>query len=165
MENKYGTLLNSNIKLHRDYFNEMCSLIGIQVIYRAPREGKHYTTYGELDSNFYEPLTVGCIFVEHPDQQTLKKIGWVSELQDTSSLINVPYDLPRLQQGALFIIPSGIDNAKGRVFRVVKLTNSIVYPSSITCEIIPEFEDSYEPRPQEYKHSSFNLLKGEDDEI
>lgn len=26
---KYGILLNSNIKLHRQYFREMCKLIGI----------------------------------------------------------------------------------------------------------------------------------------
>ena len=33
---KYGLLLNSNIKLHRQYFREMCRLLGINVLYRAP---------------------------------------------------------------------------------------------------------------------------------
>lgn len=97
MNNKYGTLLNNNTKLHRQYFREMVKLLGIYVIYRAPYPGKHYTTYGEIDSNYEPPIQVGVLFHDHPDQKTLKKIGWVSELQDTSSLIEVDYDLPNLQ--------------------------------------------------------------------
>ena len=78
-------------------------------------------------------------FDEHPTQQTMKKIGWVSELQKDSSLIHIAYDTPDIQQGALFIVPSGLDDGKGRLFRCVKLTNSIVYPASIACEIVPEY--------------------------
>lgn len=72
---KYGFLLNSGIKLHRQYFNEMVKLLGIQVIYRAPRKDKHYTTYTEIESNYQPAELVGCIFDEHPQQQTLKKMG------------------------------------------------------------------------------------------
>ena len=78
---KYGLLLNNDIKLHRGYFDEMIRLLGIQVIYRAPLPDKHYTTYAEIESNYAEPILVGCIFDEHPTQQTLKKMGWVAELQ------------------------------------------------------------------------------------
>ena len=78
---KYGLLLNKDIKLHRGYFDEMIRLLGIQVIYRAPLPDKHYTTYAEIESNYAEPILVGCIFDEHPTQQTLKKMGWVAELQ------------------------------------------------------------------------------------
>lgn len=162
MEQKYGLLLNKDIKLHRKWFDEMVRLLGIQVIYRAPRKDKHYTTYSEIDSNYQSPLLVGCIFDEHPTQQTLKKIGWISELQESSSLIHVAYDLPDIQQGALFIIPSGLDNAKGRLFRCVRLTNSIVYPASITCEIVPEYENTYENTNNNFEHSSFNLLNEEE---
>lgn len=142
----------------------MVKLLGIYVLYRAPYEGKNYTTYAEIDSNYENPILTGCIFDEHPTQQTLKKMGWVSELQDGSSIIHVDYDLPNLQQGALFIVPSGLDDGKGRLFRVVKLTNSIVYPASITCEIVPEYEDTYIPESSyDYSHSSFTLLSDEED--
>ncbi len=161
-ENKYGILLTPDIKLHRLYFKEMVKLLGINVIYRAVKPGKKYTTYSEIDANFEAPLLEGCIFDEHPTQQTLKKIGWVSELQQNSSIIHVRYDLPGLEQGALFIVPSGIDNAKGRLFRVVRLTNSIVYPASITCEIVPEYENTYEESLNNFKDTSFNLLNEED---
>ena len=54
--NNYGILLNKNILLHRNYFNEMCKLIGIYVIYRAPYPGKHWTTYAELETNYDKPI-------------------------------------------------------------------------------------------------------------
>ena len=160
--NKYGILLTPDIKIHRQYFKEMCDLIGIKVIYRAPRPDKHYTTYAEIDSNYYEPLLEGCIFEDHPSQQTLKKLGWVSELQDGASLISVRYDLPDIQQGSLFIIPTGLDNAKGRVFRVSKISNIMVYPASLTCELVPEYENTYSDNANNFKHTSFNLLNDEE---
>ena len=79
--NKYGVLLTPDMKIHRKYFEEMTKLIGIQVFYRAPKPGKTYTNYTEIISNYYDPIQVGVIFDEHPTQQTLKKMQWVSELQ------------------------------------------------------------------------------------
>lgn len=163
---KYGLLLNNDIKLHRNYFNEMVKLLGIQVIYRATLPNKHYTTYAEIESNYSQPMLVGCIFDEHPTQQTLKKMGWVAELQQNSSIIHVPYDLPNLQQGCLFIVPSGIDNAKGRLFRVVSMSNSIVYPASVSCEIVPEYEDTFIAETNyDYTHSTDNLISEEQDSM
>lgn len=163
---KYGLLLNNDIKLHRNYFNEMVKLLGIQVIYRATLPNKHYTTYAEIESNYSQPMLVGCIFDEHPTQQTLKKMGWVAELQQNSSIIHVPYDLPNLQQGCLFIVPSGIDNAKGRLFRVVSMSNSIVYPASVSCEIVPEYEDTFIPETNyDHTHSTDNLISEEQDSM
>ena len=141
---KYGMLTHADAKIWRQYFREMVKLLGIRVLYRAPKPGKDYTLYREIDANYEEPILVGCIFDQHPTQQTLRKIGWVSELNENSSFIHVDYDLPGLQQGALFIVPSGLDDGKGRLFRVVKMVTEIVYPASITCEIVPEYEDDFE---------------------
>lgn len=164
INSNYGLLLHEkDIKLHRKWFEEMCKLIGIKVIYRAPRPDKHYTTYTEIESNYEKPEVISCIFNEHPDQQTLKKLGWMSELDTEPSVISVPYDLKGLQQGALFIVPSGIDCAQGRLFRVTKLSNTMIYPSSITCQIIPEYENTFSNDEYDYKHSSFNLLNEEDE--
>lgn len=162
IQNKYGTLLTQDIKLHRMWFKEFVKLHGINVIYRAVKPGKKYTTYAELDTNFESPILEGCIFEEHPTQQTLKKMGWVSELQENASIIHVRYDLPNLQQGALFIVPSGLDTSKGRLFRVVKITNSIVYPASMTCEIVPEYENTFQPSLHNHSHREFNLLNEEE---
>ena len=164
-EGKYGALLTPDAKLHRKYFEELVQLLGIKVFYRAPKSNKSYSNYTEIESLYYPPLEVGVIFDEHPTQQTLKKMGWVSELQENASVIHVPYDLDKLQQGSLFFIPSGLDNVPSRLFRVTKMSNSMVYPASITCEIVPEFENTYIEDNNNFKHSSFNLLAEEDDYI
>lgn len=160
---KYGLLINPDAKLHRKYFNEFVKLQGIYVLYRSPKEDKHYTTYNEIQSNYNEPILIGCIFDEHPTQKTLRKMGWAAELQENASIIHVPYDLQGLQQGALFIIPSGLDDGKGRLFRVVSLSNSIVYPASITCEIVPEYYDSFSEDSDIHSHDGINLLNEEEE--
>ena len=162
IKNRYGTLLTPDIKLHRGWFKEFVKFHGINVIYRAVKEGKKWTNYAELDTNFEEPTLEGCIFEEHPTQQTMKMYGWVSELQESSSIIHVRYDLEQLQVGCLFIIPSGLDNAKGRLFRVVKLTNGIVYPATITCELVPEYENTFDESNHNHTNTSFNLLEEEE---
>lgn len=159
---KYGLLLDKDIKLHRKWFDEMVMMLGIQCVYRAPRPGKSWTTYAEIESQYENPILIGCLFDSHPDQRTMKKLGWLSELQDSSSLIHVAYDLPNIQVGALFIVPSGLDDGKGRLFRCVRLSNSIIYPASITCEIVPEYEDTYPNTNNDFKNSSFNILNEED---
>lgn len=163
---KTGILLNANnIKIQRRYFKECVKLNGIYVIYRSPKPNKHWTTYAELETNYEPPILVGCLFEDHPTQKTMKKLGWVSELREDNSLIEVEYDLPGLQVGSLFIVPSGIDNAEGRLFRVVRMTNSMVYPCCITCEIAPEYEDTLPTIVSDFKHSDFNLLNHEDDSM
>lgn len=140
-----GVLISgNNLKLHRQYFKQTVKLIGINAIYRAPKEGKVWDGYGELDTAFYPPEPVGCLFTEHPNQKTLKKAGWVAELQYGSSIIEVPYDLKGLQIGALFIIPSALDNAKGRVFKVIGMETIAVYPATVLCEIAPVYQDTFE---------------------
>lgn len=162
MNTRYGVLLTPDTKLHRQYFNEMCTLLGIQVEYFAPRPDKHWTHYSEIESNYFQPIMIGCIFDEHPTQQTLKKMGWVSELQESSSIIHVAYDTPGIQVGALFNIPSGLDTGKSRLFRCVKISTSMVYPASVTCEIVPEYQDTMPNTYKNYEHSSFNILNDEE---
>ena len=80
-------------------------------------------------------------------------------------MIHVPYDLPHLEQGALFIIPSGLDNAKGRVFRVIQMQNIMVYPASIACEIAPEYEDTVEKANiVDFSKNTFTVLADNEDD-
>lgn len=161
-----GLLLNpNNIKLHRTYFNQMCKLVGINVLYRSPIPNtKTYNGYGELDT-FYNPAkVVSCIFDEHPQQKSMKKLGWNAELSDSTSVIHVPYDLEGLEAGGLFIIPSGLDKTQGRVFKVLQLSNIAVYPASISCEIGPVYINTDEKSTvDDFRHTNFNLLADEEE--
>lgn len=161
----YGYLLNKDIKLHRMWFKQMTKQYGINCKYKAPLPGKKFDAHGDLKSDYYPEKIVGCIFQDHPDQKTMKKMGWVAELQENSSIIHVPYDLEHLQVGCLFIIPSGLDSAKGRVFRVISMQNAMIYPASIACEIAPEFEDIDEQNLfTDFKTENTTLLKDNDGE-
>lgn len=160
-----GVLLDKqNITLHRQYFKEMVRLIGIQVLYRSPTDAsKTYDSYGELDANYTVPVRVGCIFDEHPNQWTMRKLGWSSELTTTTSVIHVPYNLENLQVGALFIIPSALDGAKGRLFKVLRMSTISIYPASISCEIGPMFESEFQKSAiQDFTQTNFNLLNEEE---
>lgn len=166
MENRdTGLLLNKkDIELHRKWFEEMTKLIGINVLYRSPKEPyKNWNLHGELDAHYNAPVLEGVIFDEHPTIWTMKKLGWAVEQQEQMSIIHVRYDLPGLQAGALFVIPSGIDNSEGRVFRVVRMSGIQVYPASIACEIAPEWESTQEKSEiEDFSQTDFNVLETED---
>ena len=172
-----GLLLNDqNIKLHRQWFKQMTSLLGINVLYQAPKDSqdnsKTYNMYGELNPDYEPAIRVGCIFDEHPTQKTMRKLGWNAEMAETSTVIHAPYDLKNLQAGARFIIPPGIDSAEPRVFKVLRMSNIAIYPASISCELGPvlestlpkeKVEDFSIPQGSSY-YTTFNLLGDESDE-
>ena len=158
MENKYGLLLNQDIKLHRAHFEEMTSLLGIKVKYKAPI--MDYTLQSEMKPLRYkEDIEVGVLFEEHINQKTAKLLGWNAELMTEAALIHVPYDLKGLQIGGLFEIPSAFENAPSRLFRVVEMYTIMIYPASITCRLVPEYKDIM-PREEveDFHMSNFNLL-------
>lgn len=162
---EFGILYNEeNLKLQRNAFNEMLRLVGIQVIHYAPRPGKHYTTYAEIKTNFEDPVVTGCIFEEHPTQKTMKKLGWNAEQQEEASLISVPYDLANVQAGSIFVLPSGIDNAQGRLFRVVDMSTIMMSPACITCKLVPEWESRIPEAQQKRTEHNFNLLCDTDED-
>lgn len=166
MENKdTGLLLNKqNISLQKFYFKEAVRLKGINVLFRAPKKGSHYDRYGEMDANYEEPIPVGCIFQEHVNQWTMKKLGWNSERQEEATIIHVPIDLKGLEAGAIFIVPSNLDNTKGRVFKVIDMYTESIFPCSIACRLGPVFEsESHDGEVEDFTQSNFNLINEEDD--
>ena len=84
-------------------------------------------------------------------------------MDENASFIHVPYDLEGLQQGSLFVIPDAFNPKKGRVFRVIEMSANLVYPASITCEIVPEWKNNFESAQLTFSHSNFNLLNDEEE--
>ena len=165
MNENYGRLNQVPIELHRKYFEEMVNLRGVFCQYRYPAEDKQYTTQGELFTGYIGPKKVGCIFNEHLDQKTTKLLGWNSERDTDATVISVPYNLEGLQVGALFEIPSAFDNAPSRLFRVIDMSTIALYPASVTCRLVPEYETNVsQAATQVFTNSDFNLLNQEDEE-
>ena len=69
-----------------------------------------------------------------------------------------------LQQGSLFVVPSAFDNSKGRLFRVVAISGVMIYPASLTCKLVPEFENTFSPNQFNHQKNSFNLLNREEED-
>ena len=40
----------------------------------------------------------------------------------------------------------------------------MIYPASLTCKLVPEYENTFSDNLKDHKRNSFNLLRGEDDE-
>ena len=162
----YGILIKQkDILQQRKYFQEMAKILGVKTIYYAPRPDKHWTTYAEIKSNYFEPEIVDCIFETVADAKTMKKLGWNSERGDAATVLSVPYDLKGLQVGALFIVPSPFDKSQGKLFRVSRMSAVMIYPASITCEIVPEYEDTYSHQDDNYTESSMNIMSREEDHL
>lgn len=159
----YGKLITPDAKLQRKYFSEMVKLLGVNVKYQYPTMNKQYNLQGELNTDYSDPEFVGCIFEEHPTQQTTKMLGWVAEATTNTSVIHLPYDLHDLQVGCLVEVPSAFDNTEGRLFRITKLSATMIYPSSIACEIVPEYKSVFEKSDQNiFINTNFNLLNEQD---
>lgn len=82
-------------------------------------------------------------------------------------MADFPYDVPDIQVGCLVLIPSGLDNAPPRLFRISRMSNIMIYPTSITCELVPEYVDSL-PKSQieDFRTTSMNVLaKDVDDDL
>ena len=156
----YGFMYNEqDIKLQRAWFKEMCDMYGVMVQYYAPLPDKHWTTYSEIKSNYHEPQRISAMYNEIVDQRTMKLLGWVAELGKDETIISVPYDLEGLQVGALFMLPSAIDGAEGRLFRATMLSTYPIYPASVTCRLVLEYKDTCrEQTTTDFSHSSFNVL-------
>lgn len=73
--NNYGFGFTKDIKLHRFWFKQMVKQYGVNCIYKAPLPDKRFDGHGDLDADYYPGILVGCIFEEHPDQKTMKKVG------------------------------------------------------------------------------------------
>ena len=160
MERKAGVLLNQDALLHRKYFKEFARLRGISSMYQFPLKDKDLSTQGELISRYSAPQEVWCVLNENIDQKTSQRLGWNAEQLDSLVLLSVPYDLPELQVGALFTIPAGVDGGKDRLFRVAEMSTIQLYPASVTCRVMPEYETQVEKSElRDFKTTTFNLLR------
>lgn len=156
-------LIKKDVLILRKFFKELCELRGINVLYRAPKEGKNYTNFTEIESNYKEIQPTSVLFEDYPLQDTMRKVGWVPELMEGQSIIHVQYDLTDLQVGCLFYIPSGLDNAEGRLFRVVKMSNIMQFPDRMICALVPEYSTTNVVSQHNYSNTSTNYLNIEED--
>lgn len=121
----------------RRYFNEMLKRWGIDAMYYEVVENtKRYNETGEFSAVYKDPIPCQLIFDQVPKIATLKKLGWTTEIDESQPLVHISYDIPGIQVGACFSIADPINPSRGRLFRVSRMSMGIIYPSSITCQLV-----------------------------
>lgn len=157
MSRRKNSLIKSDALMFRKYFDEMLRKYGIDGMYFQVDESTvSYNEIGEMSSEYLEPVPCQMIFDQVPTVSTLKKLGWVTELDKSQPIIHVSYDLPGLQKGACFNIEDPLRPSKGRLFRVTKLSMGIIYPMCVTCQIVAVLGDKPEKTLQPEKAIKIN---------
>ncbi len=135
-----GLLNRKDSLIYRSYFKEMCKLIGISVGYQYIVK-KELTIHSEENSTFSMPIRIDIIFEENPSVDTLKRYGWVTELNNQQPIIcHFAYDTPWLQIGCRIIVESSDGTPRPRVFSVTKISNDLEFPDSYACALVPVFD-------------------------
>lgn len=158
------SIIQNDAKIFKKYADECLSMYGIPSLYYQIKPGKDYSAVGELSGCYYDPVRTKVIFDQAPNIRTLKKLGWVTEADTQQPLVHVMFDLPGIEIGCLFSIKDPLTKASGRLFRITKMTTSILYPAMLTCQIVAVVgtEPEETVRPYNGDDSIFlNKAKGE----
>lgn len=158
-----GTLIQKDAKLFRGWFKEMAKLIGIRVLYQYMHTDKSFDVHGALKGTYSDPENLDIIFIEYPDQKTLKKLGWYSEDKEQRPIMaQLPYDTPNLQSGCRILIPYGVTEVDYKTFRITEIKTIPTMPDSYYVKLAPEFASIFSETLSDYSDSDFNMISGED---
>ena len=158
-----GLLSRQDSKIYRHYFDEMCKLIGISVLYQYVTE-RNMTIHSENNNNLSAPVRVDILFDEDPTIDTLDRLGWLSELQDQKPIIvNMSYHTPHLTVGARITIESVDGIQRPRVFEITKIQSDLEYPDCYVCAAVPVF-DQYE-QSNDYTLTNYDKINTQNSEV
>lgn len=135
-------LIQSDVKIMREYYDEALKAQGIPAKYQYPNL-VNSNTHGEPVIDSYSlPEDIFIFFEGSPKLKTFKRYGWVVE-NDSSLpfLIHCSFHLRHLQKDCLFEIAGQHSDLPSRKFRVTELTTDIQCPDHIVAQVIPIYND------------------------
>lgn len=142
-----GLLVRDDSRLYRRYFNEMCRLIGITVLYQYVVK-KEMTIHSEDNSILSMPIQLDILFDDNPTIDTLNKLGWITEIGEQKPIVvNVPYNTPNLTVNARITVETTDGVKRPRIFQITKIQSDLEYPDAFTCAAVPVY-DQYSQRNQ-----------------
>ena len=63
------------------------------------------------------------------------------------------------------MFPAAVDGGAPKRYKIARMRTAMIYPSSITCECVPEYVDEFNSSDFEFSHSGVNLVNREEDNI
>lgn len=152
------SIIQDDARIFKFYAKEALEMYGIPSEYYQCKPGRTFTTLGELKACYYDPVRTKVIFDQAPQVRTLKKLGWVTELDAQQPIVHVMFDLPGLEVGCLFNIKDPLTIDSGRMFRITKMSTGILYPATVTCQIVAIMGDEIEETTNPYDGSESIFL-------
>lgn len=134
-------LIQDDIKIMRDRYDEALEMLGIPAKYQFPIIPDS-NVYGEpvIDS-YSAPEDVFIFFESAPKLKTFKRLGWVVENDSNLPfLIHCSFNLPKLQKDCIFEIAGQHAEVSGRKFKVTEMTTDLQAPDHVTCQVVPAYE-------------------------
>lgn len=159
------SLIQSDAKIFKKYANECLDALGIPSLFYQIKPGKEYSAQGELGGCYYDPIRTKVIFDQAPNVRTLKKLGWVTETDTQQPLVHCKFDLPGIENGCLFSIKDPLAKSSGRLFRITKMTTSVLYPAMLTCQIVAVMGTDPEETVKPYTGNDSIFLNKEKGEV
>lgn len=137
------SLIQEDIKLMRDRYNEALELQGISCTYQFPNIAGTNTQGESLVDSYSELIGTHVFFESTPKVKTLKRFGWVVEnSDDLPFLIHCSWDLPHLQKDSIFRISGQYSELPERVFRVTDLSYDLQAPDHLVATIVPVYDEN-----------------------
>lgn len=151
-----GLLTQEDATVYRGFFREMCELLGQTVQYQYPLN-VNKTIHSEPNIELSDPIRLDIIFNENPTVDTLRKHGWVTEINGSLPVIaQIPYDAPGLARYARITIPPVGNVMRERIFEVTAISTILEYPDCWTVRLVPVY-DSYKEK-NDYANSNVEYL-------
>lgn len=158
-----GLLNRNDSTIFRHYFKEMAKMIGITVIYQYPIDMQFSIYAEENPKGFSEEIKMDIIFEENPKVTTLRKYGWVSNLdEDKPYMATLPYDAKNLCKGCRITIVPPEPLASKNVFVITDIKANLEFPDSWVCKLAPVFFNKQPEKLKEYKDKNNVFMKVDD---
>ena len=156
-----GLLTNEDAEIYRGFFREMCELLGQTVLYQYPLN-TNKTIHSEPNIELSDPIRLDIIFNENPTVDTLRKHGWVTEINGSLPVIaQVPYDIPGLARYARITIPPVGNVMRERIFEITAISTILEYPDCWTVRLVPVY-NSYKEK-NNYSNSNIEYMDTQSD--
>lgn len=151
-----GLLTEDDSTLFRNWFVEMAEMLGQTVMYQYPLTFDK-TIHSEPNIELSDPIRLDIIFNENPTVDTLRKHGWVTEINGSLPVIaQVPYNTPGLARYARITIPPVGNVMRERTFEVTAISTFLEYPDCWTIQLAPVYNSIKEKN--DYVKSNIEYL-------
>jgi len=150
-------LIDEDIKLIRNRYDEALKLRGIECVYMYPNITQTNQQGEAIVDQYSLPINTQIFFEGSPKVKTFKRLGWVVENNsELPFLIHCSFHLPHVQKDSIFKIAGQFTELPERIFKVTEISYDIQSPDHIVCQVIPVYEKQVVGRTKEEVSRTFN---------